>query len=170
VELVSVGSLDSPTAAVTLSVDPALQILAAAAAAGTCSTTPGNVACNFASIAPNERRRIDLQLLGDAAGSHSISATLAAPLDQNSSNDSAVIPLSLTAASDGALVISPATLSGTERQVQRASVLLSTRGAEPLTDVIIRVVVPAATLEVVAASADSGHLLRDRGRGHVQPR
>jgi len=156
VELVSVGSLDSPTAAVTLSVDPALQILAAAAAAGTCSTTPGNVACNFASIAPNERRRIDLQLLGDAAGSHSISATLAAPLDQNSSNDSAVIPLSLTAASDGALVISPATLSGTERQVQRASVLLSTRGAEPLTDVIIRVVVPAATLEVVAASADQG--------------
>jgi hypothetical protein len=156
VELVSVGSLDSPTAAVTLSVDPAMQVLAAAAVGGTCATTPGNVACNFASIAPNERRRIDLQLLGSAAGQHSISATLAAPLDQNSSNDSAVISLSLTAASDGALVISPATLSGTERQVQRASVLLSTSGAEPLADVTIRIAVPAATLEVVAASADQG--------------
>ena len=156
VELVSVGSLDSPTAVVALSVDPALQILAAAAAGGTCASTPGNVTCNFASIAPNERRRIDLQLLGNAAGQHSISATLAAPLDQNSSNDGAVILLSLTAASDGALVISPVTLSGTERQVLRASVLLSTSGAEPLADVIIRVVVPAATLEVVAASADQG--------------
>ena len=156
VELVSVGSLDSPTAAVTLSVDPALQILAAAAAGGTCATAPGTVTCNFGSIAPNERRRIDLQLLGNAAGQHSISATLAAPLDQNSSNDSAVISLSLTAASDGALVISPATLSGTERQVQRASVLLSTSGTDPLADVTIRVAVPTDTLEVVAASADQG--------------
>jgi hypothetical protein len=156
VELVSVGSLDSPTAAVTLSVDPALQILAAAAAGGTCATTPGTVTCQFESIAPSERRRIDLQVLGNAAGAHSISATLAAPLDQNSSNDRTVVSLSLTAASDGAVVISPATLSGTERQVQRASVLLSTSGAEPLTDVTIRVVVPAATLEVVAVGADQG--------------
>ena len=156
VDLVSVGSLDSPTAVVTLSVDPALQILAAAAAGGTCATTTGTVSCNFTSIAPNERRRIDLQLLGRTAGQHSLSGSLAAPLDQDSSNDSAVVSLSFTAASDGALVISPATLSGTERQVQRASVLLTTSGAEPLTDVTIRVVVPATTLEVVAASADQG--------------
>jgi len=156
VELVSVGNLDSSMATVTLSVDQALQILAAAAAGGTCATAPGTVTCHFGLIAPNDRRRIDLQLLGNAAGQHSIAATLAAPLDQNSSNDSAVISLSLTAASDGALVISPAALSGTERQVQRASVLLSTSGTEPLTDVTIRIVVPADTLEVVTASADQG--------------
>ena len=156
VELVSVGSLDSPTADVTLSVDPALQILAAAAAGGTCAVAPGTVACSFASIVPGERRRIDLQILGNAAGSHSISATLAAPLDQNSGNDRAAISLSLTAESDGALVISPATLSATERQVQRATVLLSTRGTEPLTNVTIRVVVPADALEVVGSSADQG--------------
>ena len=155
-ELVSLGSLGSPTATVMLSVDPALQILAAAGAGGTCATVPGTVTCNFGLIAPNDRRRIDLQLMGNDAGQHSISATLAAPLDQNSSNDSAVISLSLTAASDGALVISPAMISGTERQVQRASVLLSTSGAEPLTDVTIRVAVPADSLEVVTASADQG--------------
>jgi len=156
VELVSVGSLSSPTAAVTLSIDPALQIVAAAAAGGTCATAPGRVTCDFGSIAPNERRRIGLQLLGNAAGQHSVSGLLTAPLDQNSRNDSAVISLSLTAASDGAVAISPATLSGTERQVQRASVLLSTSGTEPLTDVTIRVVVPADTLEVVTANADQG--------------
>jgi hypothetical protein len=156
VELVSVGSLDSPTAAVTLAIDPALQILAAAGTGGTCATAPGTVTCDFGSIAPNERRRIDLQLLGNASGQHSISATLAAPLDQNGSNDRAVISLSLTAASDGALAISPATLSGTERQVQRASVLLSTSGTAPLADVTIRVAVPTDTLEVATASADQG--------------
>jgi hypothetical protein len=114
------------------------------------------VTCDFGSIAPNERRRIDLQLLGNASGQHSISATLAAPLDQNGNNDRAVISLSLTAASDGALAISPATLSGTERQVQRASVLLSTSGTDPLADVTIRVAVPTDTLGVVTASADQG--------------
>lgn len=163
VELVSVGSMDSPSAAVTLSIDPALQILAAAAAGGTCATAPGTVTCNFGLIAPNDRRRIDLQLRGNVAGQHSISGTLAAPLDQNSSNDSAVISISLTAASDGAIAISPAALSGTERQLQRASVLLSTSGTEPLADVTIRVVVPADTLEVVAASADQGACSENAG-------
>jgi hypothetical protein len=163
VEVVSVGTRNAASSTVTLTTGPALQILAAATSGGTCTPEPGTVTCAFGAIAPNERRPINLQLLGNAAGLYSISATLAAPLDQNSSNDNTVISLSLTAASDGALAISPVKLSGTERQMQRASVLLSTSGTEPLADVTIRVVVPADTLEVVTASADQGTCSKTAG-------
>ena len=155
-DLVSVGSLDSPTAVVTLAIDPALQVLAAAATGGTCTSAPGTVVCDFQQVAANERRRIEMQLVGRTAGQHVISASLAAPLDQNSTNDGAIVSISVTTASDGALTISPAALSGTERQVQRATVLLSTSGTEPLTDVAIRVAVPVDTLAVVAVSVDQG--------------
>jgi hypothetical protein len=163
VELVSVGSLDSPTAVVTLAVDPALQVLAAAAAGGICATIPGAVTCDFGPLASNERRRIEVQLLGQAAGQYSVPGSVAAPLDRNTSNDSAAVSLSLTAASDGALAITPTTISGTERQVQRASVLLSTSGTEPLTDVTIRVAIPADTLDVVAISVDQGSCSESAG-------
>lgn len=162
VDLVSLGSLDSASVAVTLATDSSLQVLEASAASGTCATAPGAVACDLGPVAAGERRRIELKVQGNP-GQYTISASLAAPFDQNPANNSTLVSLALTAAADGALTMAPATLSATERQVQRASVQLTTSGTEPLAGVAVRVSVPADVLAVVSATADQGSCTESAG-------
>jgi hypothetical protein len=155
-DVVSLGTRDAVTADVTLTIEPMLRILGVTVAGGTCSTDMGTAACNLGPLLPGERRRIDLSLQGDVPGTHNLTASIATPFDANPANDGAVVSLTLSSMADGALVISPTTLSGEEGQVQRVSVLLTANGTEPLTAATVRVAVPADYLDVVGTSVDEG--------------
>jgi len=163
IEVVSVGNRNAASAVVTLNADLALQILGAAVANGTCSTGPGTATCDLGPLASGERRRVELNLQGNAPGQYSMSASIATPLDSNPANDTSVVSLTLNSAADGALTISPAVLSGEEGGLQRASVLLTTSGTQALAGVTVLITVPADVLTIVAATADQGTCVETAG-------
>ena len=110
-----------------------------------------------------ERRRVELNLQGNAPGQYSMSASIATPLDSNPANDTSVVSLTLNSAADGALTISPAVLSGEVGGLQRASVLLTTSGTQALAGVTVLITVPADVLTIVAATADQGTCVETAG-------
>lgn len=155
-DVVSLGNRLATSASVTIETGSQLQVASATVADGTCRITTGAVACDLGAVAPGERRRIELQLQGDSTGRYEIAATLAAPLDQDPTNDTRNLTLVLERAADGSLAILPATLNWVEQQVQRLSLEVSTSGAEALTGATVQVAAPADALTVVATNVERG--------------
>ena len=156
VDVVSIGLRDADSAAVALTADSTLQVLGATVANGTCTTDRGALTCDLGRVASGERRRITLTLQGNVPGQYGLTVALATPLDSNPANNGAAISLTLRPAADGALSIAPTALSGQERQVLRASVLLTAGGTVALAGATVRIAVPVDALDVVAATADQG--------------
>ena len=156
IDVVSIGLRDADSAAVALTADSTLQILGATVANGTCTTDRGALSCDLGRVASGERRRISLTLQGNVPGQYGLSAALATPLDSNPANNGAAISLTLRPAADGALAIAPTALSGQERQVLRASVLLTASGSVALAGTTVRIAVPVDALDIVAATAEQG--------------
>lgn len=164
IDVVSLGNRDATSATVGISVDPALQLLGAAVADGDCTIVSSSVTCSLATVTTGARRRIELQLRGDAAGQFAIAASLSAPLDQTDTNNSASLSIALEAAADGSLALQPTALSSAQGEVQRVSAVLTTRGIDALTGVSVRIAVPTGTLSIERTTADQGTCTSSAGQ------
>jgi hypothetical protein len=154
-DVVSVGNQSVDNARLDLLIYDGLELLSIAAQQGNCTTGSGTASCELDSLAAGERRSVDLEVRGSSVRAYEILANLSAPADEDSGNDDGSIRITLDAAANGAVSMSPQAFVAAEGQVQHATAILQTTGPYPLEQTVLALEVPAG-VELLAATGDLG--------------
>lgn len=121
VEVTNQGLEPATDVTVQLELDAALEVLAVAPQAGTCTVTQHSVTCDPGEVPGTVTRTIRVNLQSNDPGERTITASLSATADVNAANDSFSDTIAVTSASDLALVTNPQILLLDEREVLSVS-------------------------------------------------
>lgn len=136
--VVSVTNGGAEAAAATsadLTFDSALTVVSVTPQAGTCGPAQANVSCELGDIPASSTRTIDVVLQADAAGDFAISGSVSTANDIDAGNDSFADSITVSPASDLAIVTSAQTL--TENLAETIQATLENRSGVAATNITV---------------------------------
>ncbi|MGB8326659.1 MAG: M12 family metallo-peptidase [Steroidobacteraceae bacterium] len=150
----SIGSSTVTGVQTTTTLPAALTLNSASAQNGSCTSGAGTVACALGDIPAGESRSVSLSVTGNAPGDSTVTHSLAAANDTDSTNNSRSVAVHVNPVADIALtaVANPSTVS--VDGVTTVSVTLANRSATAATGLSLSVTVPAG-LALTAVDANS---------------
>ena len=99
-DVINNGTLDATNVTASFDIPANLALGLVSSTAGTCSSGAGQVDCTLGTIAGMATERIGIAVTADAVGVSSVSGSVAADADLDAGNNSLVVPVSVSPATD----------------------------------------------------------------------
>jgi hypothetical protein len=137
----NIGNADALDAKVQIVLPPTLTVSAARIDGGSCAIGGGAVTCDLGTLAMHDTRIVELTIKGDQSGAYTITSTVSARTDSDSSNNVGTGTIRVDPSVDAGITLSAPT-TATIDQSFAATFVVTNKSAATAANVFVDIVVP----------------------------